>query len=108
RAALACGAGVGGRALGQARPAVTEAVARQAGRLVRTADLCYTEPMADLAGRLTGLLGWPDGRVFFANSGAEANECALKLVRKAFLGQARFETVAAWGSFHGRTMQTLA
>jgi acetylornithine aminotransferase len=85
---------------------VTEAVARQAGRLVHTSNLYYTEPMAELAGRLTGLLGWRDGRVFFANSGAEANECALKLARKASGG--RPETIAAWGSFHGRTMQTLA
>src|SRR3989454_11669654 len=76
-------AGVAVTALGHAHPAVTEAVARQAGRLVHTSNLYYTEPMADLAGRLTGLLGWSDGRVFFANSGAEANECALKLVRKA-------------------------
>jgi acetylornithine aminotransferase len=98
-------AGVAVTALGHAHPAVTEAVARQAGRLVHTSNLYYTEPMADLAQRLTGLLGWRDGRVFFANSGAEANECALKLVRKA---SRKPETIAAWGSFHGRTMQTLA
>jgi acetylornithine aminotransferase len=99
-------AGVAVTALGHAHPAVTEAVARQAGRLTHTSNLYYTEPMAQLAERLTRLLGWDDGRVFFANSGAEANECALKLVRKALPGRA--ETVAAWGSFHGRTMQTLA
>jgi len=99
-------AGVAVTALGHAHPAVTEAVTRQAGRLLHTSNLYYTEPMAELAERLTRLLGWEDGRVFFANSGAEANECALKLVRKAMPG--RPETIAAWGSFHGRTMQTLA
>jgi len=98
-------AGVAVTVLGHAHPAVTEAVARQVGRLVHTSNLYYTEPMADLAERLVRLLGWSDGRVFFANSGAEANECALKLARR---WSGRPETVAAWGSFHGRTMQTLA
>lgn len=98
-------AGVAVTALGHAHPAVTEAVSRQAGRLVHTSNLYYTEPMAHLAERLKELLGWPDGRVFFANSGAEANECALKLVRKA---SGKPGTIAAWGSFHGRTMLTLA
>lgn len=105
-------AGVAVTALGHAHPEVTEAVARQAGRLVHTSNLYYTEPMEQLAAALTRHLGWPDGRVFFANSGAEANECALKLVRR-WAGRAgteprRTDTIAAWGSFHGRTMQTLA
>ena len=99
-------AGVAVTGLGHAHPAVTEAVAGQAGRLLHTSNLYYTEPMAQLAERLTGLLGWSGGRVFFANSGAEANECALKLVRRWAGG--RSETIAAYGSFHGRTMQTLA
>ncbi|HMC09257.1 MAG TPA: acetylornithine transaminase [Actinomycetota bacterium] len=112
-------AGVAVTALGHAHPDVTEAVSRQAGRLVHTSNLYYTEPMAELAERLVRLLDWPDGRVFFANSGAEANECALKLVRRresrraggAHTGAqagARTDTIAAWGSFHGRTMETLA
>ncbi|HEU5002369.1 MAG TPA: acetylornithine transaminase [Actinomycetota bacterium] len=105
-------AGVAVTALGHAHPAVTEAVARQAGRLTHTSNLYYTEPMAELAARLCGLLGWADGRVFFANSGAEANECALKLVRRWWRDAGRPGdpplTVAAWGSFHGRTLQTLA
>lgn len=105
-------AGVAVTALGHAHPVVTEAVARQAGRLTHTSNLYYTEPMAELAARLCTLLGWSDGRVFFANSGAEANECALKLVRRWWKDAGRPGepplTVAAWGSFHGRTLQTLA
>src|SRR2546421_11640591 len=104
-------AGVAVTGLGHAHPEVTEAVSRQAGRLVHTSNLYYTEPMAELAERLVRLLGWPDGRVFFANSGAEANECALKLVRRRESRRAggaaegaptgaRTDTIAAWGSFH--------
>ncbi|MGH2687509.1 MAG: aspartate aminotransferase family protein, partial [Actinomycetota bacterium] len=99
-------AGVAVNALGHAHPAVTEAVARQASALVHVSNLYYTAPMARLAERLTALLGWDDGRVFFSNSGAEANECALKLVRR--WGGGRTGTVAALGSFHGRTFATLA
>ncbi len=98
-------AGVAVTSLGHAHPAVTEAVSHQAGRLLHTSNLYYTQPMAELAERLVRLLGWSDGRVFFANSGAEANECALKLVRR---WSGRPGTIAAWGSFHGRTLQTLA
>ncbi len=108
-------AGIAVTALGHAHPAVTEAVARQAARLVHTSNLYYTEPMIDLAERLLRLLGWADGRVFFANSGAEANECAIKLVRRWFgrvrsagAEGAQMEIIAAYGSFHGRTLQTLA
>lgn len=104
-------AGIAVVAIGHSHPAVTQAVADQAGRLTHTSNLYYTEPMARLAERLTNLLGWDDGRVFFANSGAEANECAIKLVRKwagQKFGPGRYETIAALGSFHGRTLETLA
>lgn len=105
-------AGVAVTALGHAHPDVTEAIARQAGRLLHTSNLYYTQPMAELAEALVARIGWSDGRVFFANSGAEANECALKLVRRwagrRFGPGARTETIAALGSFHGRTMETLA
>ena len=104
-------AGVAVSGLGHAHPDVTEAIAKQAGRLLHTSNLYYTEPMAALAEQLRQKLGWSDGRVFFANSGAEANECALKLVRRwsrAAHGGARTEMIAAWGSFHGRTLATLA
>lgn len=104
-------AGVAVNALGHSHPAVTAAIARQSSLLIHTSNLYYTGPMAELADRLCGLLGWEDGRVFFANSGAEANECALKLVRRwagAGSGAGRPGTIAALGAFHGRTLQTLA
>ena len=104
-------AGVAVVALGHAHPAVAEAVADQAKTLVHTSNLYFTEPMVRLAERLCEVLGWPDGRVFFANSGAEANECAIKLIRKwsrEKYSPERYETIAAHGSFHGRTLETLA
>lgn len=104
-------AGIAVTALGHSHPKVAEAVAKQAALLTHVSNLYYTEPMVRLAERLCGLLGWKDGRVFFANSGAEANECAIKLVRKwsrQRFSPERFITVAALGSFHGRTLETLA
>lgn len=104
-------AGIAVNSLGHAHPAVTEAICRQASRLVHTSNLYYTEPMAELADRLCALLGWEDGRVFFAGSGAEANECAIKLVRRWArdnFGPDRYGTIAAFGAFHGRTLETLA
>jgi acetylornithine/N-succinyldiaminopimelate aminotransferase len=104
-------AGVAVNALGHAHPAVAEAVAGQVAKLVHTSNLYYTAPMAALADKLCELLGWPDGKVFFANSGAEANECAIKLVRRwagANFGPDRYGTIAAMGAFHGRTLETLA
>ena len=66
--------------LGHCHPAVVAAVQEQAGRLMHVSNLFYTEPMARLAERLSeSSLG---GRVFFANSGTEANECAIKIARK--------------------------
>jgi acetylornithine/N-succinyldiaminopimelate aminotransferase len=104
-------AGVAVVALGHAHPAVAEAIAKQARTLVHTSNLYFTEPMVRLAERLCDVLGWPDGKVFFANSGAEANECAMKLIRKwsrEKYSPERYETIAANGSFHGRTFETLA
>lgn len=92
--------------LGHAHPAVAEAVAAQAQRLVHTSNLYATEHAAPVAQTLDRLLGG-GGQVFFANSGAEANECAMKLARK-WAGHGRYVVVSAYGSFHGRTMATLA
>lgn len=96
-------AGIAVAQIGHAHPRWVEAVAGQAARLAHVSNLFSTEPQVALAERLVGLLGW--GRAFFANSGAEANEAALKLARKA-TGRPKF--VAAIGGFHGRTLATLA
>jgi len=104
-------AGIAVSALGHAHPAIVAAVTEQVARLAHTSNLASHEPGVRLAERLVDLLGLP-GRVFFANSGAEANECAVKLARKH--GRAldpaggRLEIVAATNSFHGRTLGALA
>jgi len=99
-------AGIAVSALGHGHPAIIEAVSRQVGTLAHVSNLFLHERQVELAERLIGLLG-TDGRVFFANSGAEANEAALKLVRKA-QGADRPVVVAAEHSFHGRTMGALS
>ncbi len=101
-------AGIAVSALGHAHPAVVDAVSAQVARLAHTSNLAIHEPGVALAERLLALLG-VDGRVFFANSGAEANECAIKLVRRHGRTHGdRVEIVAANNSFHGRTMGALA
>ena len=100
-------AGIAVSALGHAHPAITAAVTEQVGRLAHTSNLVMHEPGLRLAERLVGLVGAP-ARVFFANSGAEANECAIKLVRKAGNQHGRHELVSCNASFHGRTMGSLA
>ncbi len=88
---------------GHCHPAVVEAVAEQCKALMHVSNLFYNRPMVELAGRLSGAsLG---GRVTFANSGAEANEAALKVVRKA---RPRGEIVVLHGGFHGRTYGALS
>jgi acetylornithine/N-succinyldiaminopimelate aminotransferase len=91
--------------LGHAHPAVAEAVADQARTLLHVSNLYGTQPQLDVAAHLDRLLGG-GGLVFFANSGAEANECAIKLARKHG-GRGRYAVVSAYGSFHGRTLATL-
>jgi acetylornithine/N-succinyldiaminopimelate aminotransferase len=97
-------AGIAVCAVGHAHPRVVAAVAEQLATLGHVSNLYLTKSALTLAERLVDLAG-VDGRVFFANSGAEANEAALKLARKA-TGRAGF--VSAEGSFHGRTMGALA
>jgi acetylornithine/N-succinyldiaminopimelate aminotransferase len=95
--------------LGHAHPAVSEAVADQARRLVHVSNLYYTRPQVDLAEWLVEH-SFAD-RVFFCNSGAEANEAAIKLARKYFKDRGspeRFRIITMEESFHGRTMATLS
>ncbi|HLW18452.1 MAG TPA: acetylornithine transaminase [Actinomycetota bacterium] len=102
-------AGIAVMSVGHSHPKVVEAIRAQAGELTHVSNLFYTEPQAVLAERLHELLGW--GKVFFSNSGAEANECALKLARRWARAQGasdRSGVVVALGSFHGRTFTTLA
>jgi acetylornithine aminotransferase len=96
--------GIAVSSLGHAHPALVAAVSEQVARLAHTSNLAIHEPGVRLAERLVELLGLP-ARVFFANSGAEANECALKLARKHRPGG---PVVACRNSFHGRTMGALS
>jgi predicted acetylornithine/succinylornithine family transaminase len=94
--------------VGHCNPAVVEAVREQAGRLIHASNLFYTEPMVRLAERLSrSSLG---GRVFFANSGTEANECAIKVARKHAhrRGVGEPEIVSFESDFHGRTYGSLS
>jgi acetylornithine/N-succinyldiaminopimelate aminotransferase len=100
--------------LGHAHPAVADAIADQARTLLHVSNLYLNDVQPRLAERLDLLLtsatGTP-GQVFFANSGAEANECAIKLARRygqSHGGPERFHVLSAYNSFHGRTLTTLA
>ena len=95
--------GIAVNALGHAHPAVVEAVTTQLQTLGHVSNFFATAPQVELAERLVELLGTP-GKVFLSNSGAEANEAALKLTRRT----GRTHVVAAAGSFHGRTMGALS
>jgi len=93
--------------LGHSHPEVARALCEQSQRLLHVSNLFGTEHNGAVATTLDRLLGG-GGQVFFANSGAEANECALKLARKwAGAPAGRFNVVSAYGSFHGRTLATL-
>ena len=105
-----CGLAVTG--LGHAHPRVAAAVAEQASTLLHVSNLFVTEPQLEVAERLDALVRAgtdqdTPGRVLFQNSGAEANEAALKLARK-YHGRGRHGVLAAFRSFHGRTFATLA
>jgi acetylornithine/N-succinyldiaminopimelate aminotransferase len=96
-------AGIAVNALGHAHPAVIAAVTTQMATLGHTSNLAISRPTVELAERLLGLAG-RSGRVFFCNSGAEANEAAIKIARAT----GRTGLIAAEGSFHGRTAGALS
>src|SRR5580704_6504586 len=100
-----CGLAV--TSLGHGHPRVVRAIKDQAEKVTHVSNVFHTEPMARLAARLAGAFG--DGRIFFCNSGAEANDAALKLARRWGHGNGgRFEFISTLGSFHGRTIGTLS
>jgi acetylornithine aminotransferase len=99
---------LGVTAIGHSHPAWVAAVRDQLDTLDMVSNLYATEPQARLADRLAALMPVPDARVFFCNSGAEANEAAIKLARKHGLANGRPAIVALEESFHGRTTATLA
>jgi acetylornithine/N-succinyldiaminopimelate aminotransferase len=96
--------GIAVNALGHGHPALVEAVTTQLQTLGHVSNFFATEPQIELAEKLLVLLDAGPGKVFFTNSGAEANEAAFKLTRRT----GRTHVVAAEGAFHGRTMGALA
>lgn len=103
---LDLGAGIAVCSLGHAHPELAETLAQQAQTLVHISNLYYHEWQGRLAARLVGHLA--PGKVFFANSGAEANEGLYKLARKFGHDEGRFEILTACNSFHGRTLAGIA
>ena len=99
-------AGIAVTSLGHSHPAVAQAVCEQSATLLHTSNLFGTLPQREVAATLDRLIDAGPGKVFFCNSGAEANEAAIKLARK-FGGRGRHVVVSAYGSFHGRTLATL-
>ena len=101
-------AGIAVNVLGHCPPVLVKTVQEQVATLIHTSNLYYTAPQVELARLLVdnSVLD----RVFFANSGAEANECAIKLARKwgKLKRAGAYEVITTWNSFHGRTLATVA
>jgi acetylornithine/N-succinyldiaminopimelate aminotransferase len=99
---LDLGGGIAVNCLGNAHPAITGALVEQSKKLIHVSNLYFTEPQGRLAAELVKRIG--AGKVFFANSGAEANEGLFKVARKFGHDEGRFEILTATNSFHGRTL----
>ena len=99
--------GIAVNVLGHNNKALVDAVAEQAGKLIHCSNLYYTQPQTDAAAKLVKLSGLD--KAFFGNSGAEANEGAIKIARKYgySINPEKTEIISAWDSFHGRTIATL-
>jgi acetylornithine/N-succinyldiaminopimelate aminotransferase len=103
---LDLGSGIAVNCLGHAHPAITEALVEQSKKLIHVSNLYFTEPQGRLAAELVKRIG--AGKVFFSNSGAEANEGLFKLARKFGHDEGRFEILTAINSFHGRSLAGIA
>jgi acetylornithine aminotransferase/acetylornithine/N-succinyldiaminopimelate aminotransferase len=103
---LDLGSGIAVCSLGHAHPAITEALVEQSKKLIHVSNLYFTEPQGRLAAEIVKRIG--AGKVFFSNSGAEANEGLFKLARKFGHDDGRFEILTATNSFHGRTLAGIA
>jgi len=103
---LDLGGGIAVNCLGHAHPAITGALVEQSKKLIHVSNLYFTEPQGKLAAELVKRIG--PGKVFFCNSGAEANEGLYKLARKFGHDEGRFEILTATNSFHGRTLAGIA
>ena len=102
-------AGIAVNSLGHAHPVFVEAVSKQAARLAHVSNYFMTEPALELAERIVRLAGAGEqGRAWFGNSGAEANEAGFKLARLNNSGGARTRVLSLVDAFHGRTMGSLA
>src|SRR5471032_1477019 len=103
---LDLGSGIAVCCLGHAHPAITEALVEQSKKLIHVSNLYFTEPQGRLAAEIVKRIG--GGKVFFSNSGAEANEGLYKVARKFGHDEGRFEILTATNSFHGRTLAAIA
>ncbi len=103
---LDLGGGIAVCSLGHANSEITEALVEQSRRMMHISNLYYHEPQGRLAQQIVRHLA--PGKVFFSNSGAEANEGLYKLARKFGHDEGRFEIITAWNSFHGRTLAGIA
>jgi len=103
------GSGIGVNSVGHAQPQLVEALCDQASKILHISNLQVMEPQAKLAKEIVKLSGY-DMRVFFGNSGAEANEAAIKIARKygeTHFDKKRFKVITLENSFHGRTITTV-
>lgn len=96
------GAGIAVNSLGHNHPQIVKAISEQAGKFIHVSNLYFTRAQLNLADKLVSLIG--PGKIFYSNSGAEANECLIKLARSYGSKEGRFEIITTDNSFHGRTM----